>query len=498
MAQLTQSQDSLSPEQWTLPFAERKQEAILGHLLTDQGFFLRSRSLIRPQWFASGHARRIWKIKLDWYEQYERVATVEEIKNCPEITREENKVRAELTACINNAIRETQNYGLDALSHELTTWLRARIFIEGTDKAKQKFNNERYDEAYVAMDESLKSIKEAYFEKDNEVDFSNFRDHFAKQQEERNDGLTFGLKIVDDLLLPGNLNGGLLKGDTTIMLAPTNVGKTTSMITTIVANLKARKRVLFISHEGRPTDLQNKIWCAFLDATLPEIFEQLSDKEKVKIVERASLFISKYLTYVPFNKAGGAVEDVEAIIRRYQERCIAVNGVGYDMLVDDYPAKLTTLRAQHGGFSKRDIDLVVYNYFVQLALEYDFHSLLAIQTNREGAKVNKGNADIRRLLMMEDVSESYGPMQLATNVISINRDPKAKAMNRLTYYIDKSRSNDTGWAIVCRTNYAHAITHSNKLGATYYRGASTMAQKIDDLLRDYTNKEIPFEVLAKD
>jgi hypothetical protein len=163
--------------------------------------------------------------------------------------------------------------------------------------------------------------------------------------------------------------------------------------------------------------------------------------------------------------------------------------------VDDYPAKLSTLQARGGNFNKRDIDLVVYNYFVQLALEYNFHSLLAIQTNREGAKVNKGNKDgEKRLLVMEDVSESYGPIQLATNVLSMNRDGQAKARNRLTFHIDKSRSNETGWAVVCRTNYGHSITHANWLGGTYYRGSSTMADTIDTLLDQYGNDCTPIPV----
>jgi hypothetical protein len=137
--------------------------------------------------------------------------------------------------------------------------------------------------------------------------------------------------------------------------------------------------------------------------------------------------------------------------------------------------------------NKRNIDEIVYGYFIQLALEYNFHSLLAIQTNREGAKVNKGQRDERRLLVMEDVHESYGVMQEATNVITMNKDAVAKARKRMTYHIDKSRSSETGFAIVAKTDFARATTHSDDLGSIWYRGTSTLADQVDDLLANPEN-----------
>jgi hypothetical protein len=186
------------------------------------------------------------------------------------------------------------------------------------------------------------------------------------------------------------------------------------------------------------------------------------------------------------------VEEVEPLIRRKQEDLMAKTGKGYDLLVCDYPAKLTTRLAQNGHMSKRNVDEIVYGYFVQLALEYGFHSLLAIQTNREGSKVNKGQKDEHRLLVMEDVHESYGVMQEATNVITLNRDPVAKARQHMTFHIDKSRSSETGFAVVARTDFARARTHHADLGAIWYRGVATMADQVDDLLRnpDLNGKEI--------
>jgi replicative DNA helicase len=476
-----------------LPFSKKKQSAILGHCLIDPKFFLQARNLIQPNWFADSHANKVFAAMLSWYKKYGRPATVEEIIHGSDIASEEAALRPKLVNTVHSATHDAGDFRLDALSLELTKWLQARLFYTGVHTSQKSYNIGKLEDAYGQMEKVMKDIREATFLNEKEVSFANWRPDFELLQFESQRGLTFGLPVVDDLLLPGNTAGSLLPGDTTILLAPTNVGKTTAMITTLVANLMAGKRVLFITHEGRPLDIKQKIWMSYMNKTNRELFDLPSADEGMMELDKASVLLNRFLTYVPYNKAGLSVEDVEPLIRRKQEDLMAKQGgKGYDLLVCDYPAKLTTKLAQGGHMSKRNVDEIVYGYFVQLALEYGFHNLLAIQTNREGSKVNKGQKDEHRLLVMEDVHESYGVMQEATNVITLNRDPVAKARQHMTFHIDKSRSSETGFAVVARTDFAKARTHHKDLGAIWYRGVATMADQVDDLLRnpDLNGQEI--------
>ena len=466
-----------------LPFHGPKQDALLGYLLTDPKFFLQARNLIKPHWFVDPHASAIYTTMLKWYEAHQRVPTVEEVRHSPEILKEESAVRIKLVAKVGAAIHRTEDFKFDALSEELTKWLRARIFYSGVNQAQKNFNTERYEIAYRQMDDAIKEIKEANITRDREESFANWRADFEQDALQLQNAMTFGVKTIDNLLLPENTHGSLLPGDTTILLAPTNVGKTTAMITVAIANVLRGKRVLFITHEGRPMDIKLKMRMNFLNTDRKGMWDLANHEEGINRLETSARILDRFLRYIPYNKAGLAVEDVEPIVRRKQEEMMAKNdGKGFDMLVVDYPAKLTTKRADGGHLTKRHIDEIVYGYFIQFALEYNFHSLLAIQTNREGSRVNKGQRDERRLLTMEDVHESFGVMQEATNVITMNRDPLAKVQNRLTYFIDKSRSNDTGFAVIARSNYKHAITHSDDLGCIWYRGVTTPADKVNDLL----------------
>ncbi len=478
----------------SLPFEKNKQYAVLGHLLETDRFFLQANGKILPEWFADPYSCRVLAAKVKFYAEFNRCPSVAELRDQPEFLREDQRMRNRINEAINTSLNYAKEYGLDAISRELTTWLHAQVYQRAIRASARLYNNKKPIEAYALVDEAVREIKYTTFEDDKEERFDNHLADFDKAQREYNNALTFGCSTFDKLLTPKARGGCLLPGDMSIILAPVNVGKTTSMITTIKHNVWKRKKVLFITHEGRPSDIKEKIWCAMLDCTPQQLYANYTTTQGREAIAVVNRYIRDNLTYLPLNKAGLCVEDVAAVIRKRQDEALVKTGRGYDLVVDDYPAKLTTQQSKGGQLAKRNADEIVYNYFAQLALEYNFHVLCAIQTNREGSKVNKGQRE-DRLLTMEDVQESWGPMTAATNVWTINRSPRDKPKNRLIYHIDKSRSSETGWAIVCKTNYAHSITHSDDLGATYFRGESSHADKLDQYMDQYQGQEMPDHVL---
>jgi hypothetical protein len=386
---------------------------------------------------------------------------------------------------------ETQNFGKDALTRELQGWLQAILFKESAITAQGLFNKQKFDECFSFFGKQLDHIKTTKFIEDQEFRFEDYATDFEKEILDREKACTFGSQLIDSYLLPEATNGSLLPGDQTILLAPTNIGKTTSLLTITAANLRKAKSVLLLTHEGRPQDINLKLWCNLLGVTRPDLFKMMQSAEGKNRIDQALAVLKKYLTYIPYTKAGMVVEDVETIIRSKQEERIAKTGKGFDLLVNDYPAKLTTRTASGGHMAPRHIMDTVYNYFVNLALEYNWHSLVAIQGNRDSSRVNRGQREEGRLLTPEDVSEAFGPMQTATNIISINRDPIAAGKDLLTYYISKSRSSETGWAFICKSNFKHAITHSNKLGAVGYRGSHSQIESAESYMQQYLNSVIP-------
>jgi replicative DNA helicase len=489
-----------------IPFSDHKQAACLGYILYGEGptsnrnFFLKAQLHIKPEWFAEPFCQKIYAAATTFFKKFNRPPSIKEVEESDDFKRMDQGYRNKVTAKILECKLRMGEYGLDLIKAELTDWLHVLQIKKKVYEIQNHFNNRKTDKIVSTLQEAAREVKETNFEDNKAIAWDDFS-VFDRQEEELENALTFGIDGFDRLLNPAAQSGSLLRGDTTVVLAPSNIGKTTTLITVAAANVLRNKNVLFLSHEGRGEDLTEKFWCCLLRVSKPQLHALRRQygtdplvKERLNSVMN---YLKNHLTYLPMNKPGLRVEDVATEIARLQKERIenSPDHRGYDLLVDDYPAKLSSAIMQGKEAARRHNDEYVYSYFVQIALDNNFHCLNAIQTNREGSKVNRGDED--RLLQMEDVSESWGPMTSATNVITINRTPDMEKAGYVTYNICKSRSSDRGWAVACRSRYDLSTTHSNELGCTWYRGGTTMDAKIDSLLAKFEGVEIPYSETRK-
>ena len=496
----------------TLPFSDTKQQALLGYLLTDEKFFHMAKHRIKAEWWTNPRLSQLWNISMQYATKYNRAPMATEVGESPFMVRldlaEQNKLRSVLNLCVERRI----DFGLDALSSELTDWLHARTFIAAMKQAEALFNqatktsdSKKFQEAYAVLKVMNREIDETSFEAGQVEAMDDPEKDFLEAATDAEHAVSFGLPAFDHLLLPDSKkyqNGGsLLKGDMTVLLAPTNIGKTTTMVTIAAHNILQGRDVLLVTHEGRKNDIKMKIWQCIIGLSRQIIIDNLADPYIQHEMKLARELVNKHLEFMPLNKAGLAVEDVEVIIRRRCDRWKAQHlGKGFDLIIDDYAAKLTTVQAKGGHFALRQIHEIVYNYFSQIALEQNLHVVTAIQTNREGSRANNrkvGKGEVARLLTMEDVMESWGPMTTAANVISINRDPVAQAKGVVTFLICKSRSSEVGWAVVVKSDYAAARSHWRDAACTWYRGGTPMSDNIDSLLQSHGGHEIPWDTVKK-
>jgi hypothetical protein len=504
----TDSTDGVGGTETTLPFSAPKQEALMGHLLMSEKFFQLARHRIKESWWTNSRLQQLWGITLRLADRYNRYMLPTEIQECQEIVAANVKEAGQLRQVINFCIQRSRDFGMDILQAELSDWFKCRIYLAEMKRSEAIFNmaakggtnSKQLAEAFEVVKRMTREIDDANFEPGAAEDMTNPVRDFEGQVVEASAAISFGLPLLDETLLPeGKGKGSLLRGDMTVLLAPTNVGKTTCMVTVAALNIWAGKSVLLITHEGRIGDIKLKIWQSMMGLTRQQVMNDLNDPQFRANLEVIRNMVNARLEFLPLNKAGQTVEEVEAVVRRRQENWKVKHlGAGFDLIIDDYAAKLTTQQARGGHFALRQIHEVVYNYFSQIALEHNVHVITAIQTNRDGSKANRkfGKTE-SRLLTMEDVMESWGPMTTATNVISINRDPQAQAKGVTTFFICKSRSSEVGWAIACRSNFGAAQSHDRIAAATKYRGTSPMSEKIESLLEGYTGREIPFEEVAK-
>lgn len=449
-----------------LPFSKPRQEALLGYTLINDNFFDQVKDRILKTWFVDPRCAQVYDALLSESKAIKRKLRPEELKECRVFMMADPRERERLCNTINLSIAQTEKYGLDSLTPELSDWLKARIYIEQVYKSRDLFNSSRNaldtpsartrrDQAYETLHEMGRKIGDISFEGDGEVEFKNITSDLITYENDYQNALTFGSKTLDGLLLPeANGHGSLLGGDMTILLGAQNVGKSSCMLTVLAANLKAGKNAILIPHEGRRDDLKLKLVQSILGLTKKELFYYGRNPDNKKKFEQVEALLQDHLIYIPMIRAGLTVEEVGGRVRRAIDKFAAKhNGAPIHLLVDDYLARLTSVQNGRGQLQRRERDAVVYEYGVDLAGECNLHLLTGIQVNRTGNNINrkaKGAED--RLLVPEDVSESFGTMMVATNIISINRSPLAEVKNRVTFLICKSRSSETHVAVVCGLN----------------------------------------------
>jgi replicative DNA helicase len=452
----------------SLPFSLEKQRAVLGHALYDERFFSTIIARVDAEWFSEPLVCRIYDALKKWYLRWQRQPTINEVLDSEWITKLRPEEIQQIQGIVAMVKKSRETHTPIPLLAEMEVWLKARLLQLALPKAAAAFNLRKIDESVVLLNTMVKEFHEIRFMEDGESKFDKFRDELVKEQVEKKHAMTFGLTPMDRLLDPYGNSGSLLPGDMTVVLAPTNVGKTSVMVTIACHNIAQGKSVLFVSHEGRPDEIKNKFMRCLTRMTPPELLRAYLDPKMSETLKAYEEMFNRFLVYVPMNKPGQTVEEVAMLIERYQDRRRLATGRGFDMLIDDYPAKLSTTTASKGNLQLRHIQEIVYNQFVQMGLTHNFHVLVAIQTNREGSKVNRKMGAFKnetRLLHMEDVMETWG----------------------------KSRSGETGWAVVVNTDFNRCLIHANDLGCFWYRGEDGLGDKSADIMNAFKGQAVPSE-----
>lgn len=471
-----------------IPFSPDKQRAFIGHLLDDStGLWRHYGQMMTKDWFSDEGCAQTFQLVQRWWQDYGSVPNQVELQDCSWILAKDTPTQGKIRGAIQQGIVQRGLYSMKALEQELGEWKDAKIIERTLIEGAKAFNSGDFKAVKAKFDEAVKLHRETSFA-GNVV--SKFSDVQALLDDlSGSHAVRFGLKPLDEHMWPEK-DGGLKCGDQTLLIGGSNSGKTFTMITCSVINVLAGKRVGLVSLEGSPLDLKQKVIRSSVRLVEPatiqeafqldeakalkvkEIFEEacknpnellrvLADPKKGKILKKWMEWLDERLVYMPYNRAGMEVESLVPAMEMQQSLMKDRTGKGFDMVTIDYPAKLTTVRASKGRLDYRHIIDMVYDVFVQMALQHQWHSLVAIQANRQGAKINNRTADDERLLEMTDAAEAWGPVTTASSVITINRPPEAQRRNMTVYKLVKSRQSSVGLVVTATSDYARGLAYGN-------------------------------------
>jgi KaiC/GvpD/RAD55 family RecA-like ATPase len=463
-------------------FTDSQQDAIIGNMLKDRHFFLKCVVLLKYDWFINPLNSDIFKQCQSFFDQFKRQPTGEELKD--KFNRTHADTYRKYHDRIDLCILTSKNFGLDFISTEMTGWMKMVMFRNSMEDAADIFRKQDWSAALTWLDFKINEVKQTSFLDDKRITFADSLDFLQKRDTSFEDCLTIGHPDFDELLLEGAAikggdrskplpkfwtTGGLVKGDSTMILGPSNSGKTTTLTSIIVPNILNNKYILYMTHEQKWEDIKTKILMNAVGATNKELRHPTPDL--IRRIKAVAEKLEQYLVYIPWIKVGNMwVESVIAEVNMQQESLHAKYGVKFDMLIDDYPGKLKS--QQYKGRAVWEEADYVYDQFVTMATEHRFHAILPVQTNREGYKVNRGDASDGRVIDQADAAGSFGVMQKADNVITLNRSPEDQQYQVMRFYISKSRSSQAQTMFASRTDFAKSITHGFEQSSGVFRETS--------------------------
>lgn len=486
----------LTLDRYSVPF----QEAIVGHMLNQGWFCSASITHIKAGWFTESKLITLFNLLKTFSEEYGRSPTKEEFHAYIRLKNFQGHeaLQVKLDTCIASSF----NLNRDYVGKEMTGWLRVNLFKNSLMEVIEKFNKNEPNDYVELLNSKVTQMKAISFLQDDAVDFSNPIQFYKDYTGSLDDCMTIGHPDFDELLnshskkaspskLPDNIygkrnytlygKGSLARGDTTMFIGPSNGGKTTAVISVLVANLLSQKHCLLVTHEQNYRDIMNKIYQCFFQKDKLETLEmeKLPDNEKTFLLQLANNILTKYLTYVPWVKAGNMyAEDVVDAIRQKNEfkREERQGPYGFDLVINDYPGKLS-LRSASRNMQDHTVKTAVYDMFVSLATEEQFHMICPLQANREGYKKAKHAKEGGAMLSQGDVADAYNIVQRASNVITINASNEDKNAGIVRFLIDKSRSAATGQVFVTKTAYDKSTSISILNASTTYEETRPIAKE---------------------
>jgi KaiC/GvpD/RAD55 family RecA-like ATPase len=450
-----------------------KMMAILGHCMLNPGFLRNCSKCLDASNIQDLYVSDLYDFVVKYHKLYLKPPTVAEVESYIFSKYSDLSTAQKYRAVLYESIDlHVKNFRIEALSADISGWLRMVFMHKGIVSMTSLFNKSQYSEAGREIIKLVNKIKDAGFDADDRVTMSNMGQIIDSLAFSRDKACTLGHPEFDELImadskinkqdaryiennLSGRTKGSLLPGEMTILIGPTNIGKTTAVSTIAASNIAMGKKVCYVGCEDPKDKLSVKFMQSFYQKKLTELHYTQSQEFLTMSAEWDALTTEKLYYYEWIKPSKMYVEDVIDVIESAQEKAIAKDGKGFDLLIVDYPGILMSREIGRGKdewVEKR----YVYYQFRLLAKKHNFHTLAPIQTNREGFKANAAS---EKILDMGDVAQGFGITNDADNVITINRTPSDYSSHRIKFFIAKSRSGENKRMFVSEVRFDLGRTH---------------------------------------
>jgi replicative DNA helicase len=393
------------------------QEKIFQGLISDHEWASQISEVMRPNFFDLKYLAYLTDKYFKYYEKYKAFPTMQLMISIikEDLGEPSNAVLKEQIIEYLGRIRSSPNIGdIAYVKDKSLDFCRKQALREALEKSVELISTDKYD---TVVDVMRKAVSVGI---PTSVGHDFFEDADARFIKVNRQACPTGLDKLDEKKI---LNGGLGKGELGVIVAPTGVGKSHTLVQFGAHALKVGKNVVHYTLELAETAVGIRY-----DSCLTQIeSNEIQDsKEAVlntyKEMELGRLIIKEYPT-------GTATVNT---IRGHLEK-LQLRGFTPNVVIIDYADIMRSSRE----YDALRLELkLIYEELRALAKERGVPIWTASQSNRGAA-----DSDV---VGLDNMSESYGKAQVADVVLSISRKAYEKATGAGRLYIAKNRAGKDG------------------------------------------------------
>lgn len=321
--------------------------------------------------------------------------------------------------------------GIEYLKERALEFAKKEKFRIGLQQAVNllKLDPNAYEQAIPIMEQSLSVGSGLNLGMDLKRDIMNLPQILGKKYDRVN-MVSTGLKGLDEAI-----GGGWINGTLSLVAAPSGGGKSRAMAYFAAAALKQGKKVVYVTLELDEDETMANVASSLLDMTWWDMMnpdpnarlEYQSKAQNIKENLTANLKVKFYINKTISSQT----------IMAYLMRLKSSEGFIPDIVVVDYMDLLLPIEKPKSRGEESDyaaLGIVCFD-LIKLGKMFDVPVI-------SGSQLNRSAFDIagKEVVSMASLSDSARKIFNCHNLITINRNPQEKILNKARLYLAKART----------------------------------------------------------
>lgn len=371
--------------------------------------------LLTSNWFR-GNIEMIGIVDeiVDFNERHERIPQPQELRR---ILAEHNKKSAR--EYFDDSIKLPDCVITDYIMEEIQDFVRRKLMLNcSSDIVKSVTGDKSVDTDFAAGIADAQSFS---FDESIGLDYLTEMDRIYDEAIKNEILVKTGLKTLDDLL-----RGGFHEKSLSLILSPTNVGKTLIMCSLATNILRQGKCVLYVTFEDSELKIGARITQNLLDITQDQM-RAMRREEYVKAREKFSKETKGRLVIKEYPEGTINALTLKSLLKELKEKKKFVP----DIIFVDYIGCMVPNGRENPNLNSNTILLRVAAQVRALSMEFGYPIVSGAQTNRGGYE----SASVA----LNDVADSFGSTMKADFILGISQNKEMKEQNMYKMEVAKTR-----------------------------------------------------------